>query len=81
MKMFAMLGDLVLFIYLAGVAVMTIINASRAMFDPYIKGQDEMGFMARQGMIFIWPFAMFSDSGQKAFGLIWKGRYDDQRKG
>ena len=55
---------------------MSIINASRACFDPLIKGNDGMGWLARQGMVFIWPFAMFSESGIKAFRIIWTGEVE-----
>jgi hypothetical protein len=73
MKLLAMMGDLILITYLIGLILMTVMNVSRSMFDPMILGEDKMGFWARQGMVFVWLLAMFSDSGIKAFRIIWTG--------
>jgi hypothetical protein len=73
MKLLAVLGSIAIFVYIMGLILLSVMNVSRAMFDKYIQENEGFGFLARQGMVFIWPLALFSNSGQKAFKLIWFG--------
>lgn len=73
MKLLAILGSFALFVYLVVLIIMTVMNVSRTLFDPLIKGHDGHGFLARQGFLVIWPIAVFSRSGIAVFKLVWEG--------
>jgi hypothetical protein len=75
MKLLAMIGDLLLIVYIIGLILMTVMNVSRSLFDPMV-GTDKMGFWPRQGMVFIWLLALFSESGIEAFKIIWTGDHE-----
>lgn len=68
MKLIALVGSFMLFLYLAGVVWMTSVNISRYVFSDEENAEP---FWIRQFTIFLWPLGIISEEGRSALAYFW----------
>ena len=73
MKLIALVGSFLLFIYLLGVLVMTSVNVSRYLFSDEVTGEF---FWNRQLTIVLWPLIIISEEGRDTLTSMWNREQD-----
>lgn len=76
MKFLAMLGSLLLIVWIVGMIVLTWHNVSKTVFGHVFEDEPGVRFWMRQILIIAWPLVIFSKEGHYALHVIWTGRDD-----
>lgn len=76
MKILALIGNLILIIYLLGLISLTFHNISKTLFGHVYENESGIRFWMRQIMIILWPLVIASEEGRYALYVIWTGKDD-----
>lgn len=76
MKLIAIAGSILLFIYLIGVILLTFHNISKTAFGHVFEDEPGVRFWMRQILILAWPLVLASEEGHYALYVIWTGKDD-----
>lgn len=77
MKLLALTGSLLLFVYIIGLLLLTFHNLSKGVFALETGGDSRLvRFFMRQIMILLWPLVLCSSEGRHALHVIWTGKDD-----
>jgi hypothetical protein len=76
MKLLALVGSLLLFVWIVGMLLLTFHNVSKTVFGHTFQHEPGVRFWMRQILIFLWPLVLASEEGQYALYVIWTGKDD-----
>lgn len=76
MKLLALVGSFLLFVYFVGVVLLTFHNVSKTLFGHTFENEAGVRFWMRQILILLWPLVLASEEGHYALKVIWTGRDD-----
>jgi hypothetical protein len=76
MKLLAMIGSLILLVWIVGMLLLTFHNVSKTLFGHVFENEPGVRFFMRQILIILWPLVLASEEGRYALRVIWTGRDD-----
>lgn len=76
MRLLALIGSLMLFVYIVGALMLTVHNVSKTLFGHVFENEPGVRFWMRQILILLWPLVLASEEGHHALKVIWTGRDD-----
>lgn len=76
MKLLAIAGSILLFVWIVGVLLLTFHNISKTVFGHTYQDDPHIRFWMRQMLIIFWPLVLASEEGQYALYVIWTGKDD-----
>jgi hypothetical protein len=75
-KLLALVGSLILFVYIVGVLLLTYHNLSKSMFALETGDNRLVRFFMREILVLLWILVLGSAEGRHALRVIWTGKED-----